>query len=274
MKIAICNETYQDWPLEQMLEHASSIGYDGVEYAPFTLAGSAFELDVNKRQQIGELTRAHHLDVVGLHWLFAHTKGLHLTSPDETVREATGDYLKELANMCADMGGSVLVLGSPMQRNILEGVSSTDANNFAIETLKMAVETLASRSVTLAIEPLGPEETNFINTAEQAIEMCDAIGSPWVRLHLDVKAMSSETKPIEQIIRDSKDYVAHFHANDPNRRGPGMGDVQFEPIVEALNDIGYDGWVSVEVFDYEPGIEALTCESFEYLQRQLSTVSR
>ena len=273
MKIAICNETYQDWPLEKMLEHAASIGYDGIEYAPFTLASSAYDLTVEQRQSIAEQTRAHNLDVVGLHWLFAHTTGLHLTSPEDSVRQATGNYLVELANMCADMGGSVLVLGSPQQRNIESGVSLNDANSFAIETLKMAVDTLARREVTLAIEPLGPVETNFINTAEQAIEICDLIGSPWIKLHLDVKAMSSESKPIDQVIRDSKDYIAHFHANDPNRRGPGMGEVQFEPIFEALNDIGYNGWVSVEVFDYEPGVEALTRESFDYLQRQLATIS-
>jgi sugar phosphate isomerase/epimerase len=273
MKIAICNETYQDWPLEKMLVHAKELGYQGIEYAPFTLAKSAYDLSPDRRREIADLTRHHNLDVVGLHWLFAHTSGMHLTSPDEKIRTAAGEYLCELANMCGDMGGHVIVFGSPMQRNIENGVSPDSARSFAIEAINMATQTLASRQVTLAIEPLGPEETNFINTAREAIEICDAIGSPWVKLHLDVKAMSTESKPIPQIIRESKDYIAHFHANDPNRRGPGMGAVQFEPIIDALNDVGYDGWISVEVFDYEPGTERLTRDSIDYLQRMLGVSS-
>ncbi|MCR9119351.1 MAG: sugar phosphate isomerase/epimerase, partial [bacterium] len=73
--------------------------------------------------------------------------------------------------------------------------------------------------------------------------------------------------PILQIIRESVDVLEHFHANDANRRGPGMGEIDFVPILQTLKDVGYDDWVSVEVFDYEPGIEALATESIEYLKK-------
>jgi sugar phosphate isomerase/epimerase len=78
--------------------------------------------------------------------------------------------------------------------------------------------------------------------------------------------MSTEGQPIDEIIRKHADHLIHFHANDANRRGPGMGDIDFVPILQALKDINYDGWVCVEVFDYDPGVEALAKESIDYLK--------
>jgi sugar phosphate isomerase/epimerase len=85
-------------------------------------------------------------------------------------------------------------------------------------------------------------------------------------LHLDVKAMSSEATPVTDIIRRYIRRTGHFHANDPNRRGPGFGDVDFVPIFKALKDSGYDRWVSVEVFDYTPDPETIASRSVEYMR--------
>ena len=83
--------------------------------------------------------------------------------------------------------------------------------------------------------------------------------------------MSDEPTPIVQIIRDNADAMIHFHANDPNRRGPGMGEVDFVPIFSVLGEIDYRGWISVEVFDYTPGIERLVVESMENMKAAAAT---
>ncbi len=119
----------------------------------------------------------------------------------------------------------------------------------------------------IAIEPLGHQETNFLLTAAEAMELIEQIASPQVRLHLDCKAMATEAAPMVDLIRQYRPWLANFHANDPNRQGPGFGELDFRPILRTLDEVGYDGWVSVEVFDYTPGIERLARESIEYMKR-------
>jgi sugar phosphate isomerase/epimerase len=119
----------------------------------------------------------------------------------------------------------------------------------------------------VALEPLSSIETDVLTTAAETCRMIDRIGSPHVRLHLDVKAMASEPLSIPEIIYASARYLEHFHANDVNLHGPGFGNIDFVPIFNALAGAGYAGWVSVEVFDYTPGAERLARESIECMRR-------
>jgi sugar phosphate isomerase/epimerase len=201
------------------------------------------------------------LQIVGLHWLLAQTEGLHLTAAERATRLRTADVLIDLAHLCADLGGQVLVLGSPQQRSLHAGTSHREGMLRAAETLAKVVPTLERSGVVLALEPLGPTETNFLNSADDARELARQIESPQIGLHLDVKAMSSESVSMERLIHEHADWLVHFHANDPNRQGPGMGDVAVAPYLDALRSSRYQGWVSVEVFDYAPGAERLALQS-------------
>ena len=265
-KYAICNETFQQVSVEESFALAKRYGYTGVEVAPFTLANDCRSVDRATRLAVRAAAEQLELEVVGLHWLLAKTEGFYLTSPEASVREATRDYLIALAELCFDLGGTVMVLGSPQQRNLLPGVSYDEAEGYAAEVLRGVMPTLERLGIVLAVEPLGPQEGDFMLTADQGRALIERVGSSQCRLHLDVKAMSSESIAIPEIIRANADILEHFHANDANRRGPGMGEIDFVPILRALDDIDYDGWVSVEVFDYEPGPDALAGGSLAYLR--------
>lgn len=272
MKYAFCNEMFGVEPFDQVAATMRSLGYTGVEIAPFTLlpptdAFDARQVSAAKRREIRQQAEAAGLEVIGLHWLLAKTKGFHLTSPDGAVRRATADYLKALIELCGEIGGTLMVLGSPQQRNLLPGVGYNDAESYAAEILREAMPLCAAYGVTIALEPLGPTEGNFMLTAKSAIHLAELVESPHCRLHLDVKAMSSEAEPIDVIIRDSRDWLVHFHVNDPNLLGPGMGDVQYGPILAALDEIGYSGWLSLEVFKYEPSPVEIGQRSIEYLRK-------
>jgi sugar phosphate isomerase/epimerase len=273
MKFAICNETFNDRSIPAGFELARECGYTGIEIAPFTLATYATDISPGQREEVRRQTADAGLEVIGLHWLLAKTEGFYLTSPDAPVRRRTSDYLVELGRLCRDLGGSLMVLGSPQQRNLLPGVRKPDAMRYAADCIQAALPALEENEVVLCVEPLGPSEGDFLLTAAEGVELCEMVGSPQCRLHLDVKAMSSEATPIPDLIRANRALLHHFHANDPNRQGPGFGDVDFLPIFAALGEIDYRGWVSVEVFDYTPGVERLARQSIDYMREQLSRLA-
>jgi sugar phosphate isomerase/epimerase len=265
MKFAICNETFVDWPLEKAFAFARDCGYTGIEIAPFTIHSDARRISAARRAEVRTIADDAGLTVVGLHWLLAKTEGFHVTSPDASVRRATADYVAELARLSRDLGGPLMVFGSPLQRNLAPGVSHDEGLRYAAEVFQQAMPVLEDLDVTLAIEPLGPAEGNFLLTAADGVRLVEMIGSSHCRLHLDCKAMSSENMAIPEIIRRCAPWLTHFHVNDPNRQGPGFGELDFVPILAALGEIDYRGWVSVEVFDYSPGPERLARESINYL---------
>jgi len=266
VRFAICNEIYQGWKLEDAFEHAARTGYDGVELAPFTLAESVTDLGPADRRRIRDLAARHGLAVVGLHWLLVKPEGLHLNHPDAAIRERTARYFVELVRCCADLGGRILVLGSPRQRSLLPGVSREQAEEWTRATLRDAVRAAEDLNVILCLEPLSPAETNFLNTARETIAFAQTFRSPACRIILDVKAMCSEPEPIPDIIRSAWPHFAHFHANDRNLKGPGFGDVDFRPIAAALHAVGYDGFVSVEVFNFDEGPDVIARRSLAYLR--------
>jgi sugar phosphate isomerase/epimerase len=266
MRYAICNETFQDWDHARVCGTVAGLGYQGLELAPFTLAPLITDVTAEQRRLLRRQAADEGLTILGLHWLLAKTEGLQLTAPDPAVRQRTAAYLVELARCCRDLGGELMVFGSPAQRRIPAGASREQATDYAVDTLQRALPGIADAQVRLCQEPLSPPEADFINTCREALAIIHRLQHPNLVLHLDVKAMSTDEAPTPELIRRHGAAAGHFHANDVNRRGPGFGATDFVPIFQALKDSGYAGWVSVEVFDYSPDPETIARESIRYMR--------
>lgn len=260
---------FEGLPWERVCESIASHGFDGVEIAPFTFAAYVTEIGASKRQEIRRTAERAGLEVIGLHWLLAKTEGLHLTHPDEGVRARTSEYLTALVQFCADVGGRVLVFGSPHQRNLVEGVDLDTAMDFAAGAFAPALDEAERAGVVIAFEPLSPAETNFCSNAADAVRLIERVDHPNFRLLLDAKAMASEDRPMDELVREYFRWLEHVHVNDVNLLGPGMGDLDLRPLLGALKELGYDKYASIEVFRTDPGAEAILKESKAYLDRHL-----
>jgi sugar phosphate isomerase/epimerase len=272
IKLGICNELFEGWDFARVCHTVKALGYDGLEIAPFTLAPRITDLPAWRLRELRAIIEDSGLHTIGLHWLLAKTEGFYLTSPDADTRRRTAHYLVSLAEATQALGGSVMVFGSPKQRDLLPGVDYHHAMDWAAEVFSAALPAIGACGVDLCLEPLAPSETNFLTSISQANDLIRRIDRENFKLHLDVKAQSSDPGgSVAELWAKYGREAGHVHVQDPNLQGPGMGEVDFGPIMRSLIASGYTRWVSVEVFDYSPGAEETAVQSIACLRHAIAT---
>ena len=274
VKVSICNELFQGWTIDRVFEYAAQLGYNGVEIAPYTLADSVTEIPTKQRKAIRHAAEDNGIEIVGLHWLLAKPEGLYINHPDEIIRIKTQEYIEALIHFCADIGGKILVHGSPHQRTVQEGWDFQQSWNFAKETFKVCLKTAQKRNVLYCIEPLAHMNTNFINTVAEGIRLVREIRHPHFKLVFDSRSASAQENSVSEALLRALDsgYLRHIHVNDADGRGPGFGETAFVPILKSLIKYNYKGYISVEVFDFSPDPQTVASRSIGYLRGILETL--
>jgi D-psicose/D-tagatose/L-ribulose 3-epimerase len=268
MRIALCNEILAGMPLERQCEYAAGLGYDGLEIAPFTLDASPEKISTAEAAKIRRVVEASGLVVTGLHWLLVKPDGLSLTDPDASVRGRTIEVMLRLTALCAELGGAVLVHGSPKQRQIAPGETPATALARLRDGLAQAASAAGKAGVIYCIEPLSRRETSLVNTIAEAADLVRSIDHPHLRTMIDCSAAGqTEAESIPSLIDRwlPTGLIAHLQVNDPNRRGPGQGEMKFAPILAALKRHDYAGTIAVEPFDYSPDGPGVAAFSSGYL---------
>jgi D-psicose/D-tagatose/L-ribulose 3-epimerase len=189
------------------------------------------------------------------------------------VRARTVAFMRRLVELCAAMGGKYLVHGSPKQRSVPPGSTREQALARATECFAQVAPAAARAGVVYCIEPLSTRETDLVNTVAEAAAIVDAIGSPGVRTMIDCSAAGQvERESVAELMARwmPSGHVAHVQVNDPNRRGPGQGEMRFAPILRELLRLqaagAYRGVVAVEPFDYVPDGPGCAARSIGYLR--------
>jgi len=266
VKFSFCNEMFDGWKWEDICRIARDEGYGGIEVAPYTFNYDIRDLGPSERSAIARTAKDYGLEIVGTHWLLVRPGGMNLFSDDPKVRRFTADYLLHQVDFCADIGGGVLTFGSPNQRNIPEGMDREEAEGLFVDVLKRIGDRAVERNVKFCVEPLPSSMTNLMETVREAVRIAAKADHPGIGFMLDVKSVCAETDDVAGIIMKYSGMFDHFHANDSNLKGPGFGDVDFVPIMRALGEYGYRGYVSLEAFDFEPDPLTIARKSLAYMR--------
>jgi D-psicose/D-tagatose/L-ribulose 3-epimerase len=273
MKFALCNEVLQPLAFERQCEMAAQLGYDGLEVAPFTLAANPLDITDTQAREFRRVAESHGLSITGLHWLLVAPAGLSIVADDRELRARTVGVMRRLVDLCAVMGGKYLVHGSPKQRSVPAGMTREAALQRATECFAQAAHAASDAGVVYCVEPLSRRETDFINTVAEAAQIVDEINSPALKTMIDCSAAGqAETQSVSDLMAQwmPTGHIAHVQVNDPNRRGPGQGEMRFEPILRTLRQMQsqghYKGVIAVEPFDYVPDGPGCAARAIGYLK--------
>lgn len=269
MRLALCNEVLRGLAFPAQCAFARAVGYDGLEIAPFTLSAEPHRLTEPEAAFLRRIAEDQGLAVTGLHWLLVTPQGLSITSPDAAVRAQTRDVILGLLDLCASLGGRVMVHGSPAQRQVASGQSEHDAFGHARDLFATLAPEAEARGIVYCIEALAPPDNHFITTLAEAARLVEAVAHPAFRSMIDTSAASAhEAEPVADLVRRwmPTGILAHVQLNDANRRGPGEGRDRFAPVLRALAETGYAGDIAIEPFIYEPDGPASAARAAGYVR--------
>ena len=239
-----------DAQIEDKVPHAAEMGFDVVEVPIEEPHG--FDYD-----RAASVLDEHGMDAAVI---VAMSEGRDMLHDDPEIRESGREYVRASVD-AADAIGADRVVG-PLYSAVGRTWKMSDEERAeAIDLLVPQLQDLAAyadeRDVTLCVEPINRFETSFCNTAEQAIEIVDRVDSPACQILLDTFHMNIEEKSAADAIRNVGDRLGHVHACGNDRGAPGNDHIDWDPIVAALEDVGYDDQVVIESFT--PEVESIAC---------------
>jgi D-psicose/D-tagatose/L-ribulose 3-epimerase len=273
-RFAVCNETFAGSSFEDACRLAVSTGYTGLEIMPSTLSSDPARIPAGRRSELRRTMGDAGVTYTGLHAVVSAPAGLHLTTPDVAVRRRGWDYFRHMIDLSADLGsGSYVVLGSGRQRAAAPGESTADAVKRLRDGLAECAGHAADRKVLLLPEPLAPHLCNVLTSLGEAVDLVRSVNHPAVQTMFDTHNAVNETEPHDALIRKYAAYIRHVHVNEMDGRHPGTGSYDFGLLLRALRSVSYDGWISLEVFQFKPSGEQIARDSAVFL-RKLEQSSR
>jgi D-psicose/D-tagatose/L-ribulose 3-epimerase len=243
MRLAASNIAWKSAEDEAVAEVLREVGAEGVELAPTAAWSKPLEASEAEVLAYRRLWESRGLRIVSMQALLFGRPELRIFG-DETTRQATFDYLAGMIRLGGRLGAHALVFGSPKNRAVGELPRSV-VEDIALPFFRGLGELALQHGTALCIEPNPPAYgADFVTTAAEGLELVRKVGSAGFRLHLDAGGM---TMTGEQQEPAAFAEALHFHASEPNLAPVGTGGTRHEDFARSLRQVGYRGWVSLEM---------------------------
>lgn len=274
-QIHLCNEVLRDLPLAAQCAMARGMGYAGLELAPFTLAPDPTALTPAQIRETRAICDGEGTPVAGLHWLLNAPAGLSITSADPVQRAATLAAGERLIALCAGLGGTYLVHGSPAARR-LDPADPSGSRARAADYFAAMADHAAAVGCLYLIEPLSAQVADTFTSIDEAFALVQAVNAPALGTMLDCYAAASDGHDIPALLAQwlPSGALRHIHLNDDNAGAPGQGRLDFTAILDTLATGGYHGALGVEPFDYRPDGPGCAAIAATHLRTCLAQVNR
>jgi protein FrlC len=275
MKLSFNTWIYSSFPvwvpaytLEETIKRIAGIGYDGIEIGAAAPHAYPSHLNKDRRKAIKRILDDNGIAVSSMLPAPGGGPGFNVASPlEEERREAVAQY-KQVIELCSDLGGPTVMYIAGWQ---IYGTSRIQAWEWSRQALTEIAKTAADFEIVLVVEPT-PTDSNLVESCDDAIEMMEQVGAKNVGLMFDTQhAYYRNEVPTDYVYRMGKN-LRHIHLSEFGRLPPGAGRGDFVGLVSALREIGYEGYLTMEIGfnrrDVEPDLVAR--QAYEYLKPLVS----
>ena len=247
--------------LEQGMRRAAELGYRGVELA---LA----DAEEGKQNKVSKLLKEYHLELPAISTgRLQAERGLCLSSPRLPVRQkAVAEFLK-IIDLAAETGSMVNI---GRARGFMEEKDlNQDTLSFFTDSMRIIMQAAQQKGVDILLEPVNRYECRFINRLQEGADFIETAGLGRLYLMPDLFHMNIEERNIQEALLQYRKQIRYIHFADSNRLAPGWGHLDLPGISQTIEQMDYDGWITVEILPL-PDADSAAAQAIGYLNGLMS----
>ncbi len=258
------------YPLDEVIRRLSKMGYDGIEIGCAAPHAWPYYLDAEERKAIKALLDSCNIKASSMLTAPGGGPGANVASANIKERKWTVQHYKDVIDLAHDLGTPTMMYIAGWY---IYGTRKQDAWKYSVESLTEIAEYAKTKDITVCVEPTATD-SNLVECCDDALLMMEQSGQPNVKVMFDTTHVLHRQEVPSDYVYTMGEHLKHIHMADYNRMAPGQGGMDFLPVMQALKDINFDGYVTMEAgfvprSAHPDSVARLSIEHLKSLEKQL-----